>query len=243
MEKTETNNKIALVTGSSRGIGRDIALKLVDVVDGVAVHYKSNRRAAEGVVRRIKEKGKLGASFSADLTKEKDALSLVNRVEEKLGPINILVNNFGPLLVKRWEKVSASEWESVIRSNLLSALFSLKAVLPGMRKRRWGRIINIGYSRAEQLVAFPSITPYAIAKTGVLILTRTVASTEAALSITVNMISPGLMEEGILPLDKNIPAGRLGKFEDISRAVLFLVSEEASFITGTNLIVAGGWRV
>jgi len=236
-------DKIALVTGSSRGIGRDIALKLADVTSGVAVHYKEERKAAEDVARQIKEKGKLSASFPADLTEEREAFALVRKVEEEFGKIDILVNNFGPILVKPWEKVTSSEWEYVLRSNLLSALYCLKAALPGMRKRKWGRVINLGYSRAEQLVAFSTITPYAIAKTGLLILTRSAAASEASSGITVNMVSPGLIEGGVLPEDRDIPLGRLGKFEDVSHAVLFLASDKADSITGTNLVVAGGWKI
>jgi len=236
-------DKIALATGSSRGIGRDIALKLADVTSGVAVHYKSNRKAAEEVARKIREKGKLGASFRADLTKEREATALVRKVEEKFSKIDILVNNFGPILVKSWEKVTSLEWDYILHSNLLSSLYCLRAVLLGMRKRKWGRIVNLGYSRAEQLVAFSTITPYAIAKTGLLILTRSVAASEASAGITVNMVSPGLMEGGILPESKDIPRGRLGRFKDVAEAVLFLVSEGADFVTGTNLIVAGGWKI
>jgi len=235
--------KIALVTGSTQGIGREIALKLADVVSGVAVHYKNNRQAARDVVRKIREKGKLGALFQADLTREREAIALVKRVEDKFKQVDILVNNFGPILVKPWEEVTSAEWDFILRGNLLSALSCLKAVIPGMRKRKWGRIINLGYSRAEQLVAFPTITPYAVAKTGLLILTRTAAVTEAPEGITVNMVSPGLIEGGILPGGKNIPRRRLGKFKDVAEAVLFLISEEANFITGTNLIVSGGWKI
>jgi len=235
--------RIALVTGSSQGIGREIALRLAKVVSGVAVHYKSNRKAASEVVKEIRNKGKLSASFQADLLKEKESSALVKKVEKKFGKIDILVNNFGPILVKPWEKVTPSEWDFILRGNLSTALSCLKAVLPGMRERKWGRIINLGYSRAEQLVAFPTITPYAIAKTGLLILTRTAAATEASAGITVNMISPGLMEGGILPGKKSIPKSQLGKFKDVAEAVLFLISEEAHFITGTNLIVSGGWKI
>jgi 3-oxoacyl-[acyl-carrier protein] reductase len=237
------DKRIALVTGSSKGIGRDIAIRLAEVCSGVAVHYMNNTQAAEKVVDRIKEKGKLSESFRADLTKEKEAVSLIRNVEEKFGKVDILVNNFGPILVKPWEKVTSFEWELVLRANLLSALYCLKAVLPGMRKREWGRIVNLGYSRVEQLVAFSTITPYAIAKTGLLILTRSAAASEASAGITVNMVSPGLMKGGILPESRDIPRGRLGKFKDVSHAVLFLVSEEADFITGTNLVVAGGWKI
>jgi len=237
------SQRIALVTGSSRSIGREIALRLADVVSGVAVHYYRQREAAENVVKEIKQKGKLCAAFRADLTKEKQATELIRKVEEKFGRIDILVNNFGPILIKTWDKVVASEWEHIFRSNLGSALYCLKAVLPGMRERKWGRIINLGYSRAEQLVAFPTITPYAISKTGLLILTRTVAASEISSGITVNMVSPGLMEGGILPSSKNIKAGSLGKLKNVAEAVLFLASGKASSITGTNLIVAGSWKM
>lgn len=236
-------DKIALVTGSSRGIGRDVALRLADIASGVAVHYKNDRKKALEVVGRIKQKGKSSWAFRADLTKEKEASRLVKNVEEKFGRIDILINNFGPILVKHWEELTAKDWSYILSSNLESAFFCLKAALAGMRKREWGKIINIGYSRAEQLVAFRTILPYAIAKTGLLILTRSVAASVASSGITVNMVSPGLIEGGILPSDKHVPKGRLGQVKDISEAVLFLVSEEADFITGTNLIVAGGWKI
>lgn len=235
--------KIALVTGSSRGVGREIALRLADAVSGVAIHYKTNRNGALEVVRKIKEKGKEGVAFRADLTKEKQVVGLIQRVEKKFQKIDILVNNFGPLLVKPWEKVKPSEWAYIFESNLLSALYCLKAVLPGMRKQRWGRIINLGYSRAEQLAAFQTITPYAVAKTGLLILTRTVAASVFSSGITVNMVSPGLIKGGMLPSDKSIPQASLGKFRDVAEAVLFLASEEAKAISGTNLIVAGTWKM
>lgn len=235
--------KVALVTGSSQGMGRDIALRLADVVSGVAVHYKRNRKEALEVVKAIKKKEKLSAAFRADLTKEMEATGLVRRIEEKFGRIDILINNFGPILVKSWEDLSSEDWDTILRSNLESAYFCLKAALPGMKRRKWGRIINMGYSRAEQLVAFSTITPYAIAKTGLLILTRTVADSVASLGITVNMVSPGLLKGSVLPEAKNVPVGRLATFSDISEAVLFLVSEEAGYITGTNLIVSGGWKI
>lgn len=236
-------DRIALVTGSSRGIGRDIAIKLAEIVGGVVVHYFSQKRAASDVVDEIREKGKRSAAFCADLSNERSATLLIQQVQKKFGRLDILVNNFGPILVKPWKEVTSKEWETVYRTNLMSALFCMKAALPGMRRRKWGRIINLGYSRVEQLISFTTITPYAIAKTGLLLLTRTVAHTEASGGVTANMVSPGLMEEGVLPKDDHVPAGRLGKFDDVSSAVLFLASEDAGYVTGTNLIVAGGWKL
>ena len=234
---------VALVTGSSRGIGRDIALELAESIKGIAVHYHTQNQAAERVVEAIRDTGGEGAAFQADLTKELEAKSLVQNVITEFGRIDILVNNFGPILVKPWQEVKAAEWEAVFRSNLLSALFCIQEALPNMRDRKWGRIINLGYSRVEQLTSFQTITPYAAAKTGLLILTRSVAVSEASSGITVNMVSPGLMEDGILPANTNIPAGRLGTFKDVSSAVQFLASEKAGYITGTNVVVAGGWKL
>ncbi len=236
-------DKIALVTGSSRGIGGDIALRLAEKVGSVAVQYFSQREVALGVVESIRQKGKRSVAFRADLSSEKSANLLIQRVQDRFGRLDILINNFGPMLVKPWKKVTTKEWESVYRNNLLSALFCMKAALPEMRRRKWGRIVNLGYSRIEQLTAFTTITPYAIAKTGLLLLTRTIARTEAPVGITVNMVSPGLMERGVLPKDDYVPAGRFGKYNDVSSAVLFLVSEDAGYVTGTNLIVAGGWKL
>lgn len=236
-------NRIALVTGSSRGIGRDIALKISDFVAGTAVHFKENKSAAEKVAKTIRGKGKFSAVFQADLTDMEETSGLIRNVEDKFGRIDILVNNFGPILVKSWERIMPEEWDYIFNGNLRSSLYCMKSALPGMRLRKWGRIINLGYSRAEQLTSFPAITPYAIAKAGLLILTRTVAASEANRGVTVNMVSPGLIEGGVLPEVNNLSNLRLGAYKDVSSAVVFLASDQSGFITGTNLVVAGGWKL
>jgi 3-oxoacyl-[acyl-carrier protein] reductase len=236
-------DKVALVTGSSRGIGREIALRLADIAGGVAVHYHRNKAAAAEVVRLIRLKGKAGFAFRADLTSEKQAVGLVRNVEGRFGRLDILVNCFGPFLLKPWEKLTGPDWDLILRGNLHSAFFCLKAAVPGMRKRKWGRVINIGYGRAEQLGAFPNIMPYAAAKTGLLILTRTAAKAEAASGITVNMVSPGLIQGGRLPLGGRFESSVLGTPFDVAKAVLFLASEDAEAVTGTNLIVSGTWKM
>lgn len=236
-------NKIALVTGSSRGLGKNIALCLADKVAGVVVHYSRDRKEAERVVKEIEARGNVAACFAADLTEEEPAFLLIRKAEERFGRIDILINNYGPILVKHWEKLVSEDWDRMFESNLKSAYFCLRAALPGMRRRKWGRVINVGFSRVEQLAAYRDILPYAVAKTGLLILTRSAAASVASAGITVNMVSPGLMEGGILPKDHHIPAGRLGRFEDVASAVQFLASEQAQYITGANLVVAGGWKV
>jgi 3-oxoacyl-[acyl-carrier protein] reductase len=235
--------RIALVTGASRGIGRAIALRLADEVSGVAVHCFSRRDEAQELAAAIREKGKLSAVFRADLTKKAQAAGLVKKVEERFARVDILVNNVGPFLVKPWDQLEVADWERVLRGNLLGPYFCMKAALPGMRKRKWGRIVNIGYSRAEQIGSFPTIAPYAVAKTGLLTLTRTAAVAEVGNGITVNMVSPGLIRGGALPQARTITESQLGTFEDVAEAVAYCASDAAAAVTGTNIIVSGTWKM
>ncbi len=235
--------RIALVTGAARGMGRAIALRLAEDVSGVAIHYYSRRDEAQELAAAVREKGKLAAVFRADLTKKAQAAGLVKKVEERFGRIDVLVNNVGLFVVKPWDQLEVADWERALRGNLLGSYFCLKAALPGMRKRKWGRIVNIGYSRAEHLGAFPTIAPYAVAKTGLLTLTRTAAAGEVGNGITVNMVSPGLMRGGVLPPAKNLSEAQIGTFEDVAEAVAFCASDRAAAITGANLLVAGTWKM
>ena len=235
--------RIALVTGAARGMGRAIALRLAEDVSGVAVHYLTRREEALELAAAIRDKGKLSAVFRADLTKKAQAAGLVKKVEERFARIDVLVNNVGTFLVKPWDQLEVADWEKVLRGNLLGSYFCMKAALPGMRKRKWGRVVNIGYSRAEHLGAYPTIAPYAVAKTGLLVLTRTAAVSEVANGITVNMVSPGLIRGGALPPMKNISESQLGTYEDVAEAVAWCASDRAAAVTGTNLIVAGTWKM
>jgi len=235
--------RIALVTGAGRGLGRAIAVRLAETMAGVAVHYRSHRRGAEATARLVRDRGAAAEIVPADLSDEAAAKKLVRDVERVFGRIDVLINNVGPILFKPWDKLSAAAWESVFRGNLLSAYYCLKSALPGMRRRRWGRVVNIGYGRAEHLAAFPTILPYAAAKTGLLLLTRTAAASEIGSGIMVNMVSPGLIEGGILPGGRTAARLRLGAPADVAAAVAFLAGEEAGRITGTNLIVAGTWKM
>jgi 3-oxoacyl-[acyl-carrier protein] reductase len=235
--------RIALVTGSSRGLGRAIAETLAETVSGVAVHYHRDRDAAGEAVGSIEKTGTPAVALAADLTFEDEAARLVRETEDRFGRLDILVNNYGPILEKGWAELSRADWDHILQGNLFSAWSCMQAALPGMRRREWGRVINIGYSRVEQLAAFRKILPYAVAKTGLLMLTRSAAVSEAAAHITVNMVSPGLLEGGMRPKDPDIPAGRLGRFDDVAHAVRYLASPEAGYVTGTNLVVAGGWKL
>jgi 3-oxoacyl-[acyl-carrier protein] reductase len=237
--------RTALVTGSSRNIGREIALRLADAseISAVGVHFHEDDAAAGAVVEAIRSKGKHSAAFRADLRVEAEATELVRRTEKEFGRLDILVNDFGPFLTKPWDELSGADWDSALRGVMLSAFHCLRAALPGMRKRRWGRVVNIGYSRAEHLGAFHGILPYAVAKTGLLIITRTAAVSEVGSGITVNMVSPGLMKGGAMPKSKSIPEASVGEYLDVAEAVSFLASDRAAAVTGTNLVVAGTWKM
>ena len=235
--------RFALVTGAGRGLGRAAALALARSCAGVAVHYLRDKSQAEETVRSIRRAKRESFAVGADLGREREAATLVARVEKRFGRIDILVNNVGPILQKPWFDLTGADWRRMFRTNLESAFFCLRAALPGMRTRAWGRIINTGYHRAEQLVAFPTITAYAAAKTGLLILTRTAAAAEAGSGVTINMVSPGLLRGAALPSGPKARREIQGTFADVARAVRFLASEEAGAITGTNLIVAGSWKM
>jgi 3-oxoacyl-[acyl-carrier protein] reductase len=235
--------RIALVTGAARGMGRAIALRLADDVSGVAIHYYSRREEAQELAAAIRDKGKLAAVFRADLTKKAQAAGLVKKVEERFARVDVLVNNVGLFVVKPWDQLEVADWELALRGNLLGSYFCLKAALPGMRERKWGRVVNIGYSRAEHLGAFPTVAPYAVAKTGLLTLTRTAAAGEVGNGITVNMVSPGLMRGGVLPPAKNLSEAQIGTFEDVAEAVAFCASDRAAAVTGANILVAGTWKM
>lgn len=224
-------------------MGRAIALRLAEDVSGVAIHYYSRRDEAQELAAAIRDKGKLAAVFRADLTKKAQAAGLVKKVEERFARIDVLVNNVGLFVVKPWDQLEVADWELALRGNLLGSYFCLKAALPGMRKRKWGRVVNIGYSRAERLGAFPTIVPYAVAKTGLLTLTRTAAAGEVGNGITVNMVSPGLMKGGVLPPSKNLSEAQIGTFEDVAEAVAFCASDRAAAVTGANILVAGTWKM
>ena len=239
--------KTAVVTGSSRGIGKAIALELARNGADVVVNYHSNQEAALEVTKQIQALGRRAIALEADVTVPEAAKTLVAAVTEQLGAIDILVNNVGDFFFKPLGIMDAEEWRYVLESNLSSVYYLCHAVLPEMRRRQQGKIINIGLSPVHLIRGAPNIAAYSIAKTGVVILTRSLAVEEAPHGITVNCVSPGLIDNGHLPpeqkewMEKRVPMGRLGRSEEIAEAVVFLSSDSAAYISGANLAVSGAW--
>lgn len=238
---------VALVTGGSRGIGRAIAERLAEEGAVVAVNYRADEEAAAEVVESIRAIGGKADSFKADVADPAEAERLVRSVGEALGPVDVLVNNVGEFFLKPLAEMNAAEWRRVLESNLNSAFYVSRCVLPVMRSAGEGRIVNVGLSPVYLVRGAPNLAAYSIAKTGIVVLSRTLAAEEAPNGITVNCVSPGLIDNGYLPPEqeewmlKRVPAGRLGRPEEVADAVAFLISSRASYVSGANLSVSGAW--
>jgi NAD(P)-dependent dehydrogenase (short-subunit alcohol dehydrogenase family) len=242
-----TSERVAIVTGSSRGLGRAIAICLAKCGIDVAVNYRHDEESAYETADRIRSLGRRVIVSRGDLTSPGAADNLIRSTQNDLGEVDIVVNNVGEFFFKRVSEMNYDEWRYVLESNLSSVFFMCRAVLPGMQRRMQGQIINIGLSPTYMIRGAPSIAAYAIAKTGVVVLTRTLAVEEARHNIRVNCVSPGLIDNGYLPpeqkkwMEKRVPLGRLGTPEDVANAVAFLTSEKATYISGANLAVSGAW--
>ncbi len=240
--------KAALVTGGTRGIGKGIAAALGHEGARLAIAYRSNKAAAQNTLRALQAEGAQCFAIEADVTNPSKIDFLVQRVLDRYGRLDILVNNVGEF---RWKLLSEStleEWQEILNSNLLSVLYASKAALPAMRRQRWGRIINLGAVGAERSFGQAKISAYAAAKAAVVAFSRSLAIEEAKNGITVNVVNPSNIDEKELTLaearrirDARFPIGRPPTAEDVAAAVLFFASEKADYITGQVLNVSGGW--
>jgi 3-oxoacyl-[acyl-carrier protein] reductase len=239
--------KKALVTGSSRGIGRGIALELARQGAAVAVNYRSDLSAAEEVVAEIEALSGLGSCLRADVCDPREARRLVTEATCRLGGLDILVNNVGEFFLKKLSRMRRVEWERVLNSNLSSVFTLINAALPIMRRQGGGSIVNIGFAPSDRVRGAANVAAYNIAKTGVLILTRSYANEEARSGVRLNCVSPGLIDNGFLSpqqkswMEKRVPMGRMGSVAEVANAVAFLASDDSSYVSGANLAVAGGW--
>jgi len=239
-------DKVAVVTGSSRGIGRAIALKLASLGAKVVVNYRSNAEAAREVVEAIEAQGGQAIAVQADVGDADDAKRLIRAAQTTYGGLDILVNNAGTTRDTLLARMSEEDWSLVINTNLKGAFNCTKAAIRPMMKQRYGRIVNI--TSVAGLAGNPGQANYSAAKAGLVGFTKAVAKEVGSRSITVNAVAPGYITDltATLPpelVEKVIemtPLGRPGTSEEIANAVAFLVSDEASYITGVVLRVDGG---
>ncbi len=241
--------RAALVTGGGRGIGRAISLALGGAGANVAVNYRSRKGPADLVVREIRACGGNAVVIRADVSTPDGAARAVEAAVRKFGRLDMLINNVGDFLYKPVLEVTPEEWTETLRSNLDSAFYCSLRAVPHMKKRGWGRIVNVGVAGCDSVRAFPNTTAYNVAKTGVLILTKSLANEVAPFGITANLVAPGLIDTGtrsgrmMKKFQARVPAGRAGTPDEVAAAVLFLVSEAASYVTGACVPVSGGWLV
>ena len=241
------NERIALVTGASRGIGRETALELARRGCSVAVNYSRSEKAAEETVAEIEAMGRRAFAVKADVSSAAEVKEMFAAVASKLGPVEILVCNAGITRDNLLMRMKEDEWNDVISADLSSLFYCAKEALRPMLKARWGRIIAI--SSVTGLVGNPGQCNYAAAKAGMTGFIKSLAKEVGSRGITANAVAPGYIETDMtseLPSEireamlKNIPSGRTGTPSDVAKAVAFIASEDSEYIQGQFIAVDGG---
>jgi 3-oxoacyl-[acyl-carrier protein] reductase len=238
---TTLSGRVALVTGGGRGIGKAISLALADAGCDVAVNYVSREADALATAEAIGALGRRAIVVRGDVSKSAGVGTLVSAVEAGLGPVDILVNNAGRVVVESIEQMSEASWNEVVQVNLSSVFLMTQAVLPGMRARKWGRIINLT-SVAAQAGSMMAVH-YSAAKAGVIAATKSYARQLAKEGITVNAISPALIATEMVAANPNInpnmiPMGRFGQVEECAVVAVMLAGN--AYMTGQTIGVNGG---
>lgn len=243
------NTRVALVTGGAKGIGRGVALDLAAQHWKVAICYRTSEADAQKTALTITERGGQALAIRCDVSNPVAATDLVDQVEQKWGGIDVLINGAGPYHRINLLEETVEGWNEMFDGNLHPIFYLAKAVVPGMKTRKSGHIINFSMANADQMISQPDVTAHYIAKAGVLILTRTLAKLLAPHGITVNAISPGFIDSGSAPpeelagMTKRIPAGYIGTVDDTVAAVRYLLSEEARYVNGANIQISGAWGI
>ena len=238
----DLKSRVALVTGASRGIGRDIAIALAGAGVSVVVNYRASATQADQVVEEIVRNGGTAVALQADVSDPAAASALVLEAEARFGTIDIVVNNAGIVVKKPLEDISPADWDHTIRVNLASAFYVTQAALPGMRARKWGRIIMLSSVAAQNGgVVGPH---YAASKAGIVGMAHSYASLLAKEGIPANTISPALIETDMVrnnpaATPSLIPVGRFGRTGEVAAVALLLATN--GYITGQTINVNGGW--
>jgi len=238
--KPDLNGRTALVTGASRGIGAAIAIALAEAGAAVAVNYRERADEAEAVVAKIREFGGRAVAIAADVSQAAAVAKMVDLAGSALGAIDILVNNAGLAIVRGIDDLTEGDFDQTIAVNLKSAFLCTQAVLPAMRVKKWGRIVNISSGAARGAGAIG--VHYNASKAGMEGLTRGYAARLVKEGITVNAVAPSLIETDMMrgrsDLARNIPLGRLGQPNEVAQAVLMVLGND--YMTGQTIILNGG---
>ncbi len=239
--------RVALVTGGGRGIGRAIAVRLAESGAKVAVSYRANDEAAEETARLVREAGAECEFFKGDVASSDDVAALIKGVNEAFGPVEILVNNAGTTRDNIMMRMKDAQFDEVIATNLKGTYLCTRAVLRGMVRARWGRIISV--SSVVGLIGNAGQANYAASKAGIIGFTKSIAREVGNRGITANTVAPGYIKTELtagLPEEitervlGQVPIGRLGEPEEVAEVVAFLAGEGAAYVTGQTLAVDGG---
>lgn len=237
----DLSGRTALVTGSAKGVGRELLLSLADCGASVAVHYNTSDEAAQSVAEQAAELGVEVTTVQGDVTDPAAVGELFDTVEDELGDVDVLVNNVGAFAPSHWKEISFETWNRVLETNLNGTYLCARRALPSMREHEWGRIVNIGYASADRLLVSPTNFPYFVAKAGVIMFTRMLAADTQDDGITVNAVSPYVVENSDEFPDE-LPRGRPANFDDMAQALRFFLDEDSDYLSGQNVAVDGGWR-
>lgn len=241
-----SDERVAIVTGSGKGIGRAIAERLARDGYRVVINYRRDAASAQEALTAVQASSPDSIVLQADVATPSGARELIDQTHMQFGRLDVLVNNAGPFLSKTVFDTSIEEWQEIIDGNLSSVFYCIKAALPILRAQKSGHIINLGSLNAENARGAPSTVAYNVAKTGLIVLTKSLARSEARYGIRCNIINPGFIETyATSDSDKRelpsiIPLGALGKVDDISNLVAYLLSEQANYLTGSVINVHGG---
>lgn len=239
--------RVALVTGGARGIGRATALRLAEDGWAVAFCWRTSRDAAEQTAAELDRRGAPVVHGAYDVSRPDACHALVERVVGTWGRIDALVNAAGPYHRQPLMETSLEDWHAMFDGNLHPLFYLSRLVAAPMKERRWGRIVGFGIAQADKLMGQPNLAPHYIAKAGVVSLSRTLARVLGPWGITSNVVSPGWIDTGNLPAEElqravaTIPAGHVGRPDDVAAVVRFLLSDEAGYVNGANILVSGGW--
>jgi NAD(P)-dependent dehydrogenase (short-subunit alcohol dehydrogenase family) len=240
MDTPDLSGRTALVTGSARGVGRALAVGLAAAGADVAVHYYTSGAAAAATAAEVRDAGVAATTVQGDVTDPDAVDGLVTATEDALGGVDVLVNNVGDFAPRHWADLSFDEWRRVTETNYYGTYLCSRRVLPGMRERSWGRIVNVGYAGSEKALVYPKNFPYFVAKTGVLMFTRMLAYDTRDDGVTVNAVSPYVVENSD-EFPSEAPRGRWASFDDLLAVVYFFCSAAADYVSGENVEVDGGW--
>ena len=250
MDKSDIGGRFALVTGASKGIGKASALRLGEQGVNVAVNYNSSQAGADETVEALKAQGVEAFAVQADVGQLDQVSRMVEETTERFGQIDILVNNAGVINDSLLIRMSDEAWEQVINTNLNGSFYCARAVLRGMIRRRWGRIINIG--SVVGIRGNIGQVNYSASKAGIIGFTKALAKEVASRNITVNTVTPGYINtdtvDGLPQATKDtimtwIPQGRFGEVDDVAHMVAYMASEKARYMTGQIVSVDGGMAI